>query len=287
MNRPVVVGVDGSPASLAAAAEAARAAARRNLPLHLLHGYLHPLGYGVPLSPYDLGLPVPSDAGQQMLERAVGELATRWPGVHIEARQLAGGPGAALVEESQRAELVVVGSRGLGGFGGLLLGSVSAQVVAHAHCPVLVVRGADGPVPERGPVLVGVDGSESAELAVRYAAEEAARREAELVLVHAEEGRHPESAGGVPPEEEPSTLLASAAAAARDGHPDLAVTARTVRARSAEQALIEASREAALMVVGTRGRGGFVGMLLGSVSQALVHHAHCSVLVAHAYDRAG
>ncbi|MEV6370830.1 universal stress protein [Micromonospora musae] len=288
MNRPVVVGVDGSPASLAAAQEAARAASARNLPLRLLHGYLHPLGYGVPLTPYDLGLPAPTDAGQQMLERAVGELADRWPGLHIEAAQVAGGPGAALVEESQRAELVVVGSRGLGGFGGLLLGSVSAQVVAHARCPVLVVRPSEGTEPGRGPVLAGVDGSESAALAVRYAADEALRRGVELVLVHAEAGRHAEGAGAgrVPPEEQPSTLLAGAVAAARDGRPDLAVTGRTVRAGSAEQALIEASRGAALMVVGTRGRGEFVGTLLGSVSQALVHHAHCPVLVAHDYRRA-
>ncbi|MET7752084.1 universal stress protein [Micromonospora sp. NPDC005367] len=293
MNRPVVVGVDGSPASLVAAEEAARAAVRRQLPLHLVHGYLHPLGYGVPLNPYDLGVPAPTEPAQRMLEQTAAELAGDRPGLHVEVRQVAGGPGAALVEESHRAELVVVGSRGLGGFTGLLLGSVGAQVAAHAHCPVLVVRPAGGPAPVLGPVLVGVDGSESASLAVRYAAEEAVRRGAELVLVHVTGGDHadavgardPRAGGPTPPEDEP--LLATAVAAARVEHPDLTVTGRTVRAASAEQALIEASRDAALVVVGTRGRGGFTGMLLGSVSQALVQHAHCPVLVAHPYDRAG
>ncbi|MEU4680519.1 universal stress protein [Micromonospora sp. NPDC023737] len=292
MNRPVVVGVDGSPASLVAAEEAARAAARRQLPLHLVHGYLHPLGYGVPLNPYDLGVPAPTGAAQQMLERTAAELAGDRPGLHVEVRQVAGGPAAALVEESHHAELVVVGSRGLGGFTGLLLGSVGAQVVAHAHCPVLVVRPADGPVPVLGPVLVGVDGSESASLAVRYATEEAVRRGAELVLVHVATGERADAVGAqtrraggaTSPEEEP---LVAAVAAARAEHPDLAVTGRTVRAASAEQALIEASRDAALVVVGTQGRGGFTGMLLGSVSQALVQHAHCPVLVAHPYRRAG
>ncbi|WBB69612.1 universal stress protein [Micromonospora sp. WMMD812] len=308
MSRPVVAGVDGSSASLAAAEEAARAARQRDRPLHLVHGFLHPLGYGVPLNPYDLGLPAPTDGAQKMLEQTARDLTGRWPGLRVEVRQVAGGPGATLIEESRRAELVVVGSRGLGGFAGLLLGSVSGQVASHAHCPVLVVRPTEEPVPTEGPVLVGVDGSESAELAVGYAADEAARRGTDLVLLHvaptdgtATPGREglvtdgagtrdraeapdrveaPERAG-----HEPSALLATAVAAARGSHPGLTVAGRTVRADSAGQALVEASGQAVLVVVGTRGRGGFTGLLLGSVSQALVQHAHCPVLVAHPYGQ--
>ncbi|TDB70498.1 universal stress protein, partial [Micromonospora sp. KC723] len=112
MNRPVVVGVDGSPSSLVAAEHAARAAVRRRRPLHLVHGYLHPLGYGVPLNPYDLGMPAPTEESRRMLETAAAELADRWPGLTVEVHQVAGGPGAALVAASRRAELVVVGSRG-------------------------------------------------------------------------------------------------------------------------------------------------------------------------------
>ncbi|MGK5739816.1 universal stress protein [Micromonospora sp. URMC 103] len=281
MDRPVVAGVDGSPASLGAAEEAARAAVLRARPLHLVHGYLHPLGYGVPVNPYDLGVPAPTEAAQAMLERVAGDLAGRWPGLRVEVRQVPGGPGATLVEESSRAELVVVGSRGLGGFTGLLLGSVGTQVAAHARCPVLVVRPAGEPVRAEGPVLVGVDGSEPAELAVGYAADEAARRGAALVLVHVAPDE-----GTRTPDGDPDAVLATAIAAARGSHPGLTVTARTIRADSPARALVEASGDAALAVVGTRGRGGFTGMLLGSVSQALVQHARCPVLVAHPYGQA-
>ncbi|MFE0529262.1 universal stress protein [Micromonospora parva] len=287
MNRPVVVGVDGSPSSLAAAEHAARAAQLRSRPLLLVHGYLHPFGYGVPLNPYEIGVPAPSEEAQKMMERTAAELGERWPGLAVEARQVAGGPGATLIEESRRAELVVVGSRGRGGFAGLLLGSVGAQVAAHAHCPVLVVRPDEQPIPVDGPVLVGVDGSESSDLAVSVGADEAALRDVPLVLVHvvATDG------GRMVPEEieesqaahqaEAVRLLADASAVVRARHPDLVVREHPVRAAGAAQGLIEASGAAALLVVGTRGRAGFAGLLLGSVSQAAIQHAHCPVLVAH------
>ncbi|MGC5333616.1 universal stress protein [Micromonospora sp. DT62] len=286
MNRPVVVGVDGSPASLLAAEHAARAAVLRSRPLHLVHGYLHPLGYGVPVNPYDLGLPAPTEEAQKMLETTAADLAERCPGLTVEVRQVAGGPGATLVEESRRAELVVVGSRGLGGFAGLLLGSVGTQVAAHAHCPVLVVRPAEEPIPVAGPVLVGVDGSEPAELAVGYAADEAARRGDGLVLLHVQPPDGDRPTAPEPTETQAAELLDTAAAAVRGSHPGLAVEGRVLRAPKDEQALVEASGDAALVVVGSRGRGGFAGLLLGSVSQALVQHAHCPVLVARPYGHA-
>ena len=192
-----------------------------------------------------------------------------------------------MIEESRRAELVVVGSRGLGGFAGLLLGSVGAQVAAHAHCPVLVVRPDEQPIPVDGPVLVGVDGSESSRLAVGLGADEAALRDVPLVLVHV----GPADGDRTVPEEieesqaayqaEAVRLLADASAAVRAEHPDLVVREHPVRAAGAAQGLIEASGAASLLVVGTRGRAGFAGLLLGSVSQAAIQHAHCPVLVAH------
>ncbi|WP_405433915.1 universal stress protein [Micromonospora sp. NBC_00617] len=288
MNRPVVVGVDGSPSSLVAAEHAACVAKLRSRPLRLVHGYLHPLGYGVPLNPYDLGVPAPSAQAQEMLERTAADLTDRWPGLTVEVRQVAGGPGATMVEESRRADLVVVGSRGLGGFAGLLLGSVGAQVAAHAHCPVLVVRPDEQPIPVDAPVLVGVDGSDSSRLAVGYGADEAALRTVPLVLVHV--GPPPDGDGPVPEEIEESQaayqaeavrLLADASAAARAEHPDLVVREHPVRAAGPARGLIEASGAASLLVVGTRGRSGFAGLLLGSVSQAAIQHAHCPVLVAH------
>jgi nucleotide-binding universal stress UspA family protein len=287
MNRPVVVGVDGSPSSLVAAEHAARAALLRSRPLLLLHGYLHPLGYGVPVNPYDIGVPTPSAEAQRMLAHTAADLADRWPGLVVDGRQVAGGPGITLIEESRRAELVVVGSRGLGGFAGLLLGSVGTQVAAHAHCPVLVVRPDEQPIPADGPVLVGVDGSESSRLATSCGADEAARREVPLVLVHV----GPTDGDRAVPEEieesqaayqaEAVRLLADASATVRAEHPDLVVREHPVRAAGPAQGLIEASGTASLLVVGTRGRAGFAGLLLGSVSQAAIQHAHCPVLVAH------
>ncbi|MGV9981844.1 universal stress protein [Micromonospora wenchangensis] len=288
MNRPVVVGVDGSPASLAAAEQAAHAAVLRGVPLHLVHGYLHPLGYGVPLNPYDLGVPAPSQEAQRMLERTAAELADRWSGLTVQARQVAGGAGATLVEESRRAGLVVVGSRGLGGFTGLLLGSVGAQVAAHAHCPVLVVRPETPAGSPDGPVLVGVDGSPAAGMAADQAAAEAVRRGVPLVLVHV--GPTPPDRDGADAEQAEAgyrahavRLLAEASAAVRADHPDVVLREHPVRAVGVAQGLVEASATASVLAVGTRGRGGFTGLLLGSVSQAVVQHAHCPVLVAHPY----
>ncbi|MEU8423906.1 universal stress protein [Micromonospora sp. NPDC048835] len=287
MNRPVVVGVDGSPSSLVAAEHAARAALLRSRPLLVVHGYLHPFGSGVPLNPYEFGTPVPSAEAQDMVRRTAAELTERWPGLTVEVRQVGAGPGATLVEESRRADLVVVGSRGLGGFAGLLLGSVGAQVAAHAHCPVLVVRPDEQPIPVDSPVLVGVDGSESSRLAVGLGADEAALRTVPLVLVHV----GPADGGRTVPEEIEETqaayqaeavrLLADASAVVRAAHPDLVVREHPVRATGAAQGLIEASGTASLLVVGSRGRAGFAGLLLGSVSQAAIQHAHCPVLVAH------
>jgi len=292
MTDPVVVGVDGSPASREAAEHAAAAAMRRSAPLLLVHGYLHPFRYGVAFDPYALELPPPADDAVKMLDGMAADLRHKWPDLHIETRQTPGGPAATLVDLSQHAQLVVVGSRGHGGFTGLLLGSVSAQVAAHAQCPVLVVRPVAGP-PPAGPVLVGVDGSPGSATALSLAADEAARRGSPLAVVHAwsvdpvaerrETYVDTEDASRGAAE----ALLADAAAEARQGHPDLTVEERLVHALDPERVLIEASEAASLVVVGSRGRGGFTGMLLGSVSQALIHHGRCPVLVAHRHRREG
>jgi nucleotide-binding universal stress UspA family protein len=284
---PVVAGVDGSPGSLAAAQHAGEEAVIRSAPLTLVHGYLHPFRYGIPFDPYAVRLPPPSEEATQMLDEVAARLRDRSPSLTVAVRQAPGGAAAALVDKSHRAQLVVVGSRGHGGFTGLLLGSVSAQVAAHAHCPVLVVRPAERPPASPGPVVVGIDGSSGSGPAQDFAADEAALRDLPLAIVHvwSLDGSRParetyaetEAAGRAAAER----LLAKAAAAARQRHPGLAVEERLVHALDPEQTLIEASREASVVVAGSRGRGGFTGLLLGSVSQALVHHAHCPVVIAH------
>lgn len=287
MTDPVVAGVDGSPASVTAARHAAEAAVARSAPLLLVHGYLHPFRYGIPFDPYAIRLPPPSEEATRMLDEVAGGLRDRWPQLTVTVRQAPGGPAAALIDKSRTAQLLVVGSRGHGGFKGLLLGSVSAQVAAHARCPVLVIRPADRPLSAAGPVVVGVDGSAGSAPALQFAADDAAHRGRPLVLTHVwsvdlsdpvrDSYAETEAAERAAAEE----LLAEAVATVREHHPDLAVEQRLVHALDPEQVLLRASTEAAVVVVGSRGRGGFTGLLLGSVSQALIHHAQCPVVIAH------
>ncbi|MEV1286488.1 universal stress protein [Micromonospora sp. NPDC049679] len=283
MKKPVIAGVDGSAASVVAAEHAASAAVSRSLPLHLVHAYLHPFGYGVGIDPYAVGLPHPTPEAERMLAETADKLRASWPGLTVETRQVPGGPAVSLIDESRHAELVVVDNRGFGGFSGLLLGSVSAQVAAHAHCPVLVVRPPDRALSSSAPVVVGVDGSAGCVPALHLAADEAARRNTSLIMIHAwspeaSQTMHDTDADAA--REMAAGLLADAAAHVRERHPTLTLEQRLLDTPTPERALAEASQDADLVVVGARGRGGFTGLLLGSVSQALLHHAHCPVLVA-------
>jgi nucleotide-binding universal stress UspA family protein len=288
---PVVVGVDGSPQSEVAAQHAADAAVRRAAPLLLVHGYLHPFRYGVPFDPYAVRLPPPSADAVQMLDEIAAELRAGRPRLTVANRQAPGGPAAALVDASQHAQLVVVGSRGHGGFAGLLLGSVSAQVAAHAHSPVLVVRPPDKPAEPpgtaAGPVVVGVDGSPGSAVALSFAADEAAVRETTLIVMHiwslntSNRPRKTYEETETAAAEDAESVVAGAVEQARAEHPKVDVEPRLVHALDPTKALTDTSREAGLLVVGSRGHGGFTGLLLGSTSQTLVHHAHCPVVIAH------
>lgn len=282
--RPVVAGVDGSPSSLAAARFAAADAARREVPLHLVYGYEPPIyGYapvGVVSFPAAEEERFRADV-EAMLAGTVKQLHSDFPELgRIEYQLCSGGGATVLLEQSRTAALTVVGSRGVGGFSELLLGSVSAQVAAHAHGPVVVVRPPVDvpPGPEQAPtgaaplspVVVGYDDSAAARAALPFAVAEARRRDARLVLLNICDR------GG---EEEAAKMLARAVAEHAQG--GIAVETRIVAAGNAEKAMVEASADAGLIVVGSRGRGGFAGLLLGSVSRALVHHARRPVAVVH------
>lgn len=284
VNAPVVVGVDGSEASLAAVRLAVRMAAERRRPLRVVHAFVWPLLH-VPLGPAP---GAPPDAGLQadaerLVKEAVG-YATGLDGqVEVTGAVVTGGVSGVLVSETRRAALLVLGDRGLGGFTGLLVGSVAVAVAAHAHCPVLIARGTPR---TEGPVVVGVDGSPNSALAVAFAAEEAVLRGTDLVAVHAYTEPVSTGPGDMLPliydpdalATDEGRLLTEATAGLAERHPDLRVVRRLVRDR-ARPALIEHSRTAQLVVVGARGRGGFAGLLLGSVSQAVLHHAECPVAI--------
>ncbi|MDK1345149.1 universal stress protein [Streptomyces sp. 378] len=287
MSGPVVVGVDGSESSLAAVEVAAGEASMRGLGLRVVHAFVWP-GLHAPLGSSPLG-PVEGEM-HRLVERTMAESVARAravaPEVDVSHAVIGGEPLGVLAAESRAAALVVVGSRGLGTFNSLLLGSVAVHLAAHGHCPVMVVRGRPGPT---GPVLLAVDGSPAGEGAVDFAFTEASLRGADLLALHAW-GTWTERAYHGPGDspavlydvdrlgDEEERLLAEALSGHLPRYPDVTVRRCLVQDR-ARPALIEASESAQLVVVGARGRGGFAGLLLGSVSQALLHHAHCPVAV--------
>ncbi|MEU7918413.1 universal stress protein [Micromonospora zamorensis] len=286
-NAAVVVGVDGSEPALRAVRLAATEAARRQRPLRVVHGFIWPLLH-VPVSPAP---DAPPGGGlrhqaEELVEAAVAEAEATVPGLSISGEIIDGEAAAVLVGESPTAALIVLGDRGLGGFSALVVGSVAVQVAAYADCPVLVARGEQRP---DEPVLVAVDGSAASRQAADFAAETAVSRGVPLVAMHAY--RHPGSSG--PGDMQPlvydeaklhgeqDRMLAEWLSGLTEQHPTVRLTCRVVRGRPGA-VLAEASRSAQLVVAGGQGRGEVSGLLLGSVSQSLLHHAHCPVAVVRA-----
>ncbi|WP_205873566.1 universal stress protein [Mycobacterium camsae] len=282
----LVVGVDGSSVSNAAVAWAARDAAMRNVPLtlvHMLSAYV-PTFPQVPLAG---GVAVwQEDDARQVLEEAA-KIARESAGGPIEiATELKSSPPIpTLVELSGDAELVVLGSHGRGAVGRVLLGSVSSGVLRGAACPVAIVPGDDEP-PADAPVVLGIDGSPASEVATAIAFDEASRRGVPLRAVHAWSDAEVLDIAGLDwpaLEVEAQQILAERLAGWQERYPDVTVQRRVVCDRPAHE-LVDQSKSAQLVVIGSRGRGAIARMLLGSVSNAVVHSVHTPIIVARAAD---
>jgi len=286
-GQPIVIGYDHSLGAQAALRWAAAEAARQGRPLRVVYvlewpaevvaGGLGPALYPDPATDRDI------DA---MISESVREVRAEWPRLVTTHAVFVGAAAQELIAESAQASLLVLGHRGRDGFPNLLLGSVGVAVSAHAHCPVVVVRGRALSAGCTDPVVVGFDGSDRADAALGVAFETAAARHADLRVLRAWQPPVPRwtvAEDCLDAEElavAEHTAVCDALAPWRDKHPRVSVTVVVV-ADAAARVLISASRQAQLVVVGSRGRGGFRGLLLGSISQQLLHHADCPVMVVH------
>jgi nucleotide-binding universal stress UspA family protein len=225
---------------------------------------------------------VPAD---QIVHDALERATRAVPGLTVLQRVVVGRPTRVLLEQAGTAELLVVGSRGLGAFTGLLIGSVSEQVAEHAGCPVVVVRGESS---NPGlPVLVGVDGSTANQPAVEFAFAVADRRRLGLVAIGAAPPGWIAPPIGYPtmPVPDPAEQLREVREALEmavrpwaDKYPQVDLRLWPVIGRPATE-LIHASEYGSLLVIGSRGHGGLAGLLLGSVSRHALHHAECPLAV--------
>jgi nucleotide-binding universal stress UspA family protein len=280
----IVVGVDGSAESDAALRWAALEAQRHGAKLIVLHAY-EPGQYGIRTPLEDTHQRDLQRIAQAIVDSAVTEVRSLAPAVRVWGETTSGAAAAGLIRASRAGATVVVGSRGRGGFAGLRIGSVSQHVAAHATGSVVVVR--DGTGRADGPVVVGVDEGDESDVALTAAFEEAALRAARLVVLHAYVPAVRTWGLDLPPEVEDeharqtveSDQLAAIVAPWREKFPAVQVEAVAVEGQAAAR-LVDASATAQLVVVGSRGRGGFAGLLLGSVGLHLLHHAGCPVLIA-------
>ncbi|MGW1342670.1 universal stress protein [Kribbella sp. NPDC002412] len=283
---PIVAGYDGSPAARAALHWAAAEADRLDSPLRVVEVF----ELIVALRPTP-GTVVPLEALRTAREHGLSALAdalrAQHPDLRVETLLVEGTPAEVLVEETAHARMLVLGSRGLGGWSGLLLGSVAVQVSAHAQCPVVVVPPDLRPrAHEKLTVVVGVDGSKDSAKAIDFAFDQAEAIGATVVAVNAwsspfltyVDGHSILQFDDGDVQESARLLVAESVAGARQDHPDVECETRLTNGHPA-QAILLAAESAQLAVVGSRGRGGFAGLVLGSVSQGVLHHAHCPVAI--------
>lgn len=278
----VVVGVDGSEHSLRALEWAANEARNRGAPLRIVHAFPHEFLEAGSADPY-VGQAAQSVQG---LVAEIQQVDSRPLSVSTEV--VDGVPAKVLVEESRHCALLVMGSRGHGGFARLLLGSTAVDVTAHAASPVAVIP-ASGDVSSRtGDVVVGVDASAACERAMEFAFARASERQARLVAMHV---WHLPTAYGASAgaellrtdterlQAEAQALLTNALAPWKDRYPDVAVDGRVIKGQIVSELAKASGTEGEVVVVGARGRSVLAGTVVGSVSQGLLHHAAGPVVV--------
>ncbi|MGV0383142.1 universal stress protein [Corynebacterium sp. 22_2729] len=295
-DKEIIVAVDGSDASNEAVRWAANAALKRNQPLKLVSAYTMPQfmyadGMVPPQELYD---ELESEAGDK-IENARKIVTDFSSDIEVSYLVKEGAPIDTLLDLSETAEMIVMGSRGLGGLSGLVMGSVSSAVVSHADCPVVVVRKDNDVTADNkyGPVVVGVDGSEISRQALKIAFREAEARGALLRAIHSwtDNQIHTSYVGLVDAQNQMDRMIVERQDMMEDElkdlikeYPSVQVEEIVERERPV-QSLTEAAKDAQLLIVGSHGRGGFKGMLLGSTSRTLLQYAPCPMMVVRPKDK--
>ncbi|MFE2535509.1 universal stress protein [Streptomyces sp. NPDC059371] len=290
MSRTIVVGVDGSPESLAAAEWAAGEARRTDARLHVVHAWLwHPYVYGLPAG---VAVPPPSeDPQREWAERlpreTAAKLAADHPGLSATAERIAEQPVTALPAAAEDAELLVLGSRGLGGVAGFLTGSVAQAVVARSRTPIVLVRADARPAEDAAgeEVVLGLDLEHPDAAVIGFAFRAAAHRVTDLHVIHGWSlppyyGYSGAFDAGLNADllTEAQRQLTDVLTPWREKFPAVEVRQEAVIGGAGPH-LVEASRTAALVVVGRRNRRSAVGGHVGPVTQAVLHHSTAPVAV--------
>lgn len=285
----IVVGVDGSKESHHALTWAQSEAAVHGGELHVVHAWAP---YTAVSEVAVMATPINDELYEKAAHEVLAEALAGLPpdpsgSVALTSATVRGYPSSVLLEEAGDADLLVVGGRGRGGFTGLLLGSVSQQCVHHALRPVAVVPSA-APLPGTDDIVVGIDGSPGSASALAWAVDEAAIRDARLSVVHAWSTPFAVPPGGIgiaplhrkdfleQSERLLHEMVDGAMARAQRRPTDIELLPIE---EPAAPALLHRAAGAGLLVVGSRGRGGFAALVLGSVSQQCLHHAPCAVVV--------
>lgn len=273
-TRRLVVGVDDTSQAQLALRWAVGEADRRRVPMRVVSVY--------PASAHaTLDDERAHSVMRERFDEAVAYVSDRLGHDQVSGVFVTGNPASILLNETSDASMLVVGSRSRGTAGSLLLGSVSSAVAAHAWCPVVVVHSRDD---SPAPIVVGIDGSTGSDRALKFAFEESLSRGVPLDVVHCWE-----QVGYIDPAvwtdghvvsvaEKLRQWLTDTTAAMRERYPDVEVRERLVEGPPS-LVLADLSDDASIVVVGSRGHGGVAGLLLGSVSQSVLHHAHCTVAV--------
>ena len=279
----VVVGADGSDHGVAALRWAADAAVAYHLPLTVLHA-----------RPDAAAAPTLVEQPTGVLGAAVAQARDRHPELTVRALQMPEAPVQSLLAAGEHADVLVIGSRGIEGFRGLLLGSTTMHVAPYAQCPVVVVHsGLEGGTPfedfegqpaNPGEVILGYDGSSASNRAAAFAFRHAQAIGRGVVAVTVEPGRGEPEAEEIDPENatpgSDTSAFHSPVIVTAASFPDVPVTFIAGAGRPAEVLLSQAVG-AELLVVGSRGSGGFAGLVMGSVTQKVLAHASCPVAVLH------